>query len=328
MEIDTKKFTTMVVGFAVAILLVTTLMVPVISSLGSNDGGSGYTNTGETKFANANGTEIIGISLNFTESYIASLSITKNDDVVYQIEKDMSNIPEEYDLDTLYDEYLAFGEEWVLRLHVYCANGENKILSYETYQNCTENIQDTLPDDMPYGEINPGESYNITITISSDFTFIWGNDNFSLPNVIGVIPKSGENDWVFCDKPVIDTDTVILPVHVEIYEDEDYMSTNVSGLGTWENINWYSSPPTSTYTYHSSPYNDLIKVDMISEKYIGHNSQEVVIEYTYFIVPAQIGDGGGSDSNISPTLMALISVIPLITVVGIVMGAITIIRRN
>lgn len=325
---DTKQMTTMVVGLAISVILVAGLMVPVISSLGSNDGGSGYTNTGETKFANANGTEIIGISLNFTESYIASLSITKNDDVVYQIEKDMSDIPEEYDVDTLYYEYLAFGEEWVLRFNVYCSNGENKVLSYEANLNCTENIQDTLPDDMPYGDINPGESYNITITISSDFTFIWENDNISLPNVIGVIPKSGENDWVYCDKPVIDTDTVILPVYVEIYEDEDYMYTSISGLGTWENINWYSSPPTSTYAYHSSPYNDLIKVDMISEKYIGLNSQEVVIEYTYFIVPAQIGDGGGSGSEIPETLMTMISVIPLITVIGIVLGAITILRRN
>lgn len=325
MEIDTKRFTVMIVGFAVAIILVSGLMVPVISSLGSNDGGSGYTNTGETKFANANGTEIIGISLNFTESYIASLSITKNDDVVYQIEKDMSNIPEEYDLDTLYNEYIAFGEEWVLKFHVFCNNEENKLLSYEIYIDGTENILDNVSD-MPYGEINPGESYNITVSISSDFTFIWENDNFSLPNVIGIIPKSGENDWVFCEKPVIDIDTVILPVYVEI--DGDYVYTSISGLGTWENITWYYSPPSSTYTYNSTPYNDLIKIDMISKRYIGNNSQETIIEYTYFIVPAQIGDGGGSGSGISPTLMSLISIIPLITVVGIVLGAITIIRRN
>lgn len=307
-----------VFAVVVAVIMVIGCMIPIISNLeiGGNDGGSGYTNVGEPIFANVGDTKKINISSNFNESYMASFSIIKDDDVIYQIEKDVSNISDELDYDTLYNSYIAFGEKWSLSVFCSYSKVDNAVFC-EYYLDCTRDFNDNLPD-MPYGELNVGESYNSELLVGVDLVISSEDEsNIILPNVIGVVPKSGENDWVLCENPVISADTLILP----FYSEDGF----IWGIGIWEDVDLFDSAE-STLTYSSSPYNDLIKVNMIEERYIGLDSQEYIVDISDFIVPVKIaGDGNEQDVPVTlgGALGILISVIPMIVLIGIILGAIT-----
>ena len=207
-----------VFAVVVAVIMVIGCMIPIISNLeiGGNNGGSGYVNVGEPMFANVGDSEKINISSNFNESYMVSFSIIKDNDVAYQIEKDVSNISDELDYDTLYYGYIAFGEKWSLQVLCGYSKGDNAVIC-EYYLNSTRDIMDNLPD-MPYGEINVGESYNCELLVGVDLVISSeGESDIILPNVIGVVPKSGENDWVLCENPVISADTLILPFLQDVF---------------------------------------------------------------------------------------------------------------
>ena len=306
MEIDTKKFTTMVVGFAVAILLVTTLMVPVISSLSSDSDSETYTNTGEFYYNSVkNDTEehTIQISSDGTNA-----TITSDGEVVYQYAiADMIDVP------------LVYGDNFVYMVH-----GGNNLMVYGA-----ANIIGEMGNG--YG-INSGQSYSL-ITNGYVVGALDGEDINPYPmvypqdpemlKVIGYI-TANSGDLVLADNP-----TVFDSTHI--------VATNYTSLG--EDIATWGSGTVESMSLpqdYGNPVELTLNSTQISDRAYSIEDLTATIDYgggssssitaSYFFVPVQIGESGGS--GISNTLLSLISIIPLITVVGIVISAVSIIRRN
>lgn len=355
MEIDTKRFTVMIVGLAVAIILVSGMMVPVISSLSSNnenpnEGGEKYfANDLSDVFASAGiiipekynsyqGYESYGEEGLYTSDSILTLedirelqaiSIEAPADYtvlladIYNFESDtITGFRMDY---SAYDNSVLFsfsgpvGSVWedVSKWTAFEINFNNGHIHMETVVDSqTYTIESYVEYAKMMSEKEEGYIFikyttNDPISVSSlqvhNTTYIqlgiMGAEGFpyTWPDIMGSqISEDTEeyikiNNCTLIDDETAYPDTLTYVADVTVPLDDGKMP----------------SPQPCTFTIISSPE--------------GHELTELVCEISVVSTMA-ISDDGGSGSNIPPTLMSLISVIPLITVIGIIIGAVGYLR--
>ncbi|MBQ1293239.1 MAG: hypothetical protein IIY21_04330 [Clostridiales bacterium] len=307
---ELKNTTTMIIGLVISVVLVAGLMVPVISSLGSGGGGeeAQYTNTGEIYFASGNQ------SLTLTAENADAFTVTATKDGNEIIKEQFSGST--FMMDPPYPSHiLAWGNDWILAYDLTYSSlmgTEEWEISLMVMSSDMEKVDLTQRIRVPTNEtrVFEIESANGTLTIHR------GENADELSGFNGM--RSSEGDSVLASAPYVMSDTVFAGINTDqsngftIFGTID-SATTMMMLGG--DVEFTTTAVDGAYRIDSAIATD---VDGVDEP----------IPLDHYIVPVQIGGGSGSGSSVPPTLMALISVIPLITVVGIVMGTIGYIRMK
>lgn len=352
---DTKNITMMVIGLAVAVIIVAGVLVPVISSsLEGDSEGSGYTNTGDYYYKTA----------------------VEGENHTLVVDTAGDNVTITYDGSVIHT--IPMGDAgWSIPLFLteYVPNASNAPLLYSLSYMIEGVSSSGVLNKTPYikgyslhGDYNSSD-ISLPHTFNISGTAITGMNNITLTSYM-----ADTGDLVLAESPVIDpeqyiytsqcfqlastapVDDVITIKYVVIdasgtsdtigigkksYTESDGISvagadydwTTYKYNGTaWKYKDWYNcdsaddgfSNSDITVRTSESPYG--VKLDGIDATvhWDGHDPDTVTL--TKFVVPVEVGGSGGS--GISPTLKSMISIIPLIVTVGIVLSAITMIRTK
>lgn len=336
---DVKQTTTMIIGMAVAVILVAGLMVPVISSLDSGtDDGETLTNTGTVYYTPVENNSTT-ISLTTEQVIEMKLKMTIDGGTAKELGPEWTSenayTSSFYPILFFTDSNNRKGVEGVLfsgddgemdaiylmyrggALYVRAIFGETGVSSYYLYS------------------VDSSDTATITVnngTVTYDFP------GGSVPAINGtydyvVSDTSSDKGLVLSSSAQVFADTDIIAVtsngEVSITSDEEtgdalvldgssfaYGSGNVENLATGMKV--WGSNDTDTFTLTSTDEDGTYTLTSLDST--NHT-------ITSFIVPVQIG-GDGDGTSVPPTLMAMLSVIPLITVVGIVVGAVGFLRMK
>ena len=300
--IDVKKFTMAVVSLAVAILLVLTVLVPVINDSVGSGSGSGYTNTGDFQYKTIKSdSEEHTVTVTLDND---SVTVTTDGVMAYQSSvNDVTCVPIIYGHSFV--AYITQGDTPSEILCMYVGtNIETDYSSGQGMNNTANTVEYTITGHTTYD----GE-YNI-------IGMIYGNITEDDGYTVGYIVADG-GDAVLSEKPVVADDTEIVGMY---YDSSDWTYSNVWGYGTANDLQ--VSPAHEgevTFDITTTDMNGLIKIENLKADW----SWEDTSPYRtidHFFVPIQIGSGSG---GISPTLASMLSVIPLVVVVGLILGAIT-----
>lgn len=308
---ELKNAIPMIIGLVVAVVLVAGLMVPVISSLGSSGGGgegAQYTNVGEIYFASGN--QSLTLTAENADTFTVTATKDGNELIKEQFSGSTFMIPPMYPA-----HILAWGDDWILTYDLTYASlmgSKEWDISLVVMSSDMEKVDLTQRIRVPTNEtrVFEIESANDTLIIHR------GENTDELGGFNGM--RSSEGDSVLAATPYVMGDTVFAGINTD-------QSNGFTIFGTIESattmmmlggdVEFTTTAVDGAYRIDSAIATD---VDGVDEP----------IPLDHYIVPVQIGGGSGSGSSVPPTLMSLLSVIPLITVVGIVIGAVSIIRRN
>ena len=297
--IDVKKFTMAVVSLAVGVLLVLTVLVPVINdSVGSGSGDVLYTNTGDFQYKTIK-------SDSEEHTFVATLddstvTITTDGVVSYQSSvEDLVPVP------------IIYGNNFVIFV---CKEGANVVCYLNKNIFADDGGGTYLTDITPSvtyttrGHLTYDETDNVVPEMYDEITA-------EIVNTIGYL-VADNGDVVFSDDPVVADDSFIVGLY--------YVTVLCADIGTWGygTIDDLQVSPlhegvvgldlTTTETDEG-----LTKIDHMV---VSWDEDDPYYEVDYFFVPIQIGSDSG---GMSPTLASMLSVIPLVVIVGLLMGAIT-----
>lgn len=292
---NVNKFITPMVGLIIAVVLVAGLMVPVISSL-DNGGGSSegdtHTNVGDAYYVTATSSSNAVIYPVSDASVSASQSGTDP----------WPTAPMQW------GGIVAFGEDWV-------AYADPGAIS----------VQDL------YGGTTSGAYARIEGNI---FTLTGGKGDVSFEGLKLYTQPSG--DFVHPSGQMYISDSTIfyaLGVLVEIvppdYYSNGFVLTNGSVSNNSAIVQDLLTSTTTEVTAVFSVIDDSIEsmtvqVDDAQETFTSSNEEYQLL----LVIPVTVEGSDSGGSGLSPTLSSLLSVIPLITVVGIVIGAIGYLRMR
>lgn len=327
-KLDTKKFTTMAIGLVVAVVLVSGLMVPVISSVSSESGGD----------------------LNKGEWYYKQTTDESNDLLdITQTENDVTISFNETPLKTI-----SFGSEhWAIPLFICTSGGVEEIVSL------VYSPELDINGDIVSGKIASVEDIYLNNDggggLSSPYSFQFVGrsvyQNGDIPTPVGDSDScrmymADKGEFVLCESPTVNAEQEIYAWASEcdkVFEGDilnSYKRSISCGKGTSDQFQMYTSTsygswdvyPTDNYYWvdgienvqlHTESAGDMVKVDDVTFDLIWSDNPAQPIACTTFIAPVGESEGG---SGLSPTLTTLLSVIPLITVIGIIIGVIGYIR--
>lgn len=303
---EIKSMTTWIVGLAVAVILVAGLMVPVISSLGNSGGESSvsYTNESNTEDYYLRVTEDTNLTLYRTVNEVSHEDEFSYEDPTINPNTEKWKINDAYqfiigeyfygqnlgsDLSRIYDfTDETFTITWPIVINGNTATftkSDNSTVTYEGVQFITapQSIGD-------YIAITNDDGTPATAPYIGD-SFVGAMVDDWTSNPEWVIIGFGMADDGFSYANYLNWST-----SSEVYTDGQLVLEN----GYLESISVPNGSGTNTYSV-TGPEDDY----------------EI-----YYFVPIEVTESGSGGAGISPTLMSLISVIPLITVVGIIIGAI------
>lgn len=348
MAVKVSDMTVAILSLSVTVILITMVLAPVISDVIS-DSSSGYTNTGEYYYKTAVEGENHTLSLDTSGD---NVTITYDETVIHTIpmgdtgwsiplfltDYNISHTPRLYSLDYLTEYVLEGGSvsktAMVKGVSLWGDNGEGLEDLPVTYHlvgtTITEESDLTLRSYMAdTGDLVLAES-----PVVDPEQYIYTTQCFQLApitpvdNVISikyaVIQSSGTLSTIGTAKTgYAESDGTAVAG-----ADFDWSTYNAT---TGQNIDWYNcesseevSDSDVTVRTSSTEYGTRLDgIDMLIH-WDGHDPDTVTL--SKFVVPVEVE--GSGDSGMSPTLKSMISVIPLIVVVGIVVSAITMIRMR
>lgn len=323
-----KNYMAVMISLAVSVILVVGVLVPIIAdNSGNGDNEPSYTNVGEYYYKTPVEGEthtIVGVH----DGY--EVQILYDDEVLYT---------------------LTLGEEaWILPIISYInddstwGDGHPHIAGYQYFPSPDDS--GTSLDDYIF-EFD----YDLTDKAdnggSIDFT-IQGNKvtHLGVENTCNFyLAPSGE--YTYAESPIVgdDMEYIICDAFGE-YELQTegttayYRYSGFIGEGIGDEVSdvgitlseWHvfvvgggwPEVESIQYTLDSETVEQGIKLNKVHVEMTWEDSESTVTDcdLTKFIVPVQIGEGGGSSGGMSPTLSAMLSVIPLIVVVGLIIGTV------
>ena len=311
-----KNYIVAIVSLAVAIILTVGVLVPVINDSVGSGSGSGYTNTGD---------------------YYYKTPVDGEEHTIV-ITKDGTNAVITFDDEPF--KTIAMGNEgWVLPIFF---NDENPLMGaiyYELYLNYDDPTQF---DNDPILSIGGSQiSTSRTVTINGATAMIDGI-GYEYDIDLYIAPTG---DYVYSDKPIVADDSTFYlidgvftrSVKTDSADGIDmnisYMAKN-SGLTfpTLEKIvaekdiygassDYLEAESATVTSVNTTDQNGAVKINGIDMTVTWDNNSTEDVTFTHLVVPVNVGSGGDS-SNISPTLASMLSVIPLIVVVGLIVGTV------
>lgn len=293
---DIKKYTTLAVGLIVAVVLVSGLMVPVISSLGEGGGtgeSSTHTNSGNAYYSAASSSSNISL---YPVSSTSSISANQSGTDPWET----APMP--------WGGIVAFGEDWV------------------AYSDGNKMYVQSL-----YGGTTNGDYARIEGNV---FTLSGGKGDSPFEGLLLYSSPSGDyvnpvgQMYISDSTPLYALGSLVLIESPDRYSNGFVLtigsvSENQAIVQDFQTSNTAESVATFTVTDNS--------IESMSVQVSGNNvtfTSSSETSYLSLVIPVTV-EGSGSDSDgsgLSPTLSTLLSIIPLITVVGIVIGAIGFLR--
>ena len=378
---DTQKYTTMIVGFAIAIVLVAGLMVPVISSLSNESGNEGYTNVGNFYYTEITNdtyfnyyTDYQDDEEGFTYAILDIYWYGENDEYL----SDTYTIGPVWTIGDEYDSYsptllplLIFETEDGL----HGAEGFGSTITHNTYEDSfmgssmliywratpylTESgvmydfqtwdlNLDHFDDDYPgivlengsprysipmgYGDDIPLDipvTYILALSDQENGSYVYtsdakvsSNDAFYFIDAVG--PITGSPSDIGCEGTLYEGygyGTITDITQSFGFDGTLFDSANNEVLAI------YSDEAELHATLNATQSNGLYTLNDITVTGTSHEIPDLNIsaQFSKFIVPVEIS-GDGSSSGLSDTMVSMISVIPLVTVIGLVIGAVGYLR--
>lgn len=361
-----NKFMTMAVGLMVAVLLVSGLMVPVIGSLQSESQSGGvvaeevhwyYKNVDES---GTHTVTVLGPTTTegapvyppesahtgaqvFLDGELLTVLDTESPDgfilPLWVSENDANNIGFLFDSTMLWwnDGYPTIPEGSLPDEYVII--GTNSSYSWGLSYN--DRVEYVIEGDEVVSAVLTTGSYTDNLILDDEPI-----------KVKALITPDDGGDYVLCTSPIVQEDTEIILLD-EFYElilrtDDTrgvYRVLGLNGKGDISTIgdsvrgssgDWAYSPSGSEDWWWEGYFTGLSSVSVNTEETAEgirlnsitafanwSESDGFDVEVRRFIIPVEEGSGG---SELSPTLTTLLSVIPLITVVGIIIGTIGYLR--
>lgn len=349
MAVKVSDMTVAILSLSVTVILITMVLAPVISDVIS-DSSSGYTNTGEYYYKTAVEGENHTLTLdtagnNVTIAYDGTVihTIPMGDTgwsiPLFLTDITSSNTPRLYSLNCLVDGVSNGGSlSKTLIVSAYSlwgdtggSNGFLPITYHITGTAITEESGVTLRSYMAdTGNLVLAES-----PVIDPEQYIYTSQCFQLApttpvdNIItikyAVIQASGTLSTIGTGKTwVTESDGTSVA-------GMDYDWTTYTTAGQYQN--WYNCDSvddglvSSEITVRTTSTEDGLRLNGIDALIHWDGQPTDTVTLTKFVVPVEVGEGSG-DSEISPTLKSMISIIPLIVTVGIVLSAITMIRMK
>ena len=287
-NLDMSKFTILLVGIVVSTVLVTGVLIPVISdSMGSE----GYENTGDMYFTATGSHEI---DFDFTKDGNDITISMKSDGtelstITFDVTSDYNFLADHgYE-----DELIAYGDDWIITYGI-SSNGFNNVFQHDFNLYFNDNYADGF-------NLNGITETTIRFVMNNSSIMIYGDDEpmneTPIPNVKGFKVPKGE--LVLSEQPIVMSNTVF----ATLFDGDMSMGTITDNAGIWHDI-------TAEYTTES--VGDAMEITSCTAYYNGDETNTV--STIGYIVPAKIGGGG-----ISPTMAAVISLVPFILILGIAM---------
>ena len=330
---NTKSFMSVVITLAVGVILTVGVLIPVISDNSGNDnnGTGSYTNTGEYHYRFAEEGENHTIEVANTGT---AITITY-DNVLFKT-LEMGN------------------ESWIVPLIMHNPedNISDKAIMYLTEVGDSTDV--SLGNSVYIGGLvlNPNVSKKYTIQ-GSDISY--DNNPIIENSVYMYLSNEDSDDYVLSKTPIVEnTDEYIwiadawgefgLKTETEDAWSKtvsDFTRTTLEQLPDYNqdtipcHLEAYSSPDyvgqdTFNVTLNTSSVDAGTRIDSLILHITMEDNSVWNTTFTQFVVPTQAGSGGSEGgSGMSPTLSAMLSVIPVIVVVGLIIGAVTyFIRRE
>lgn len=357
MEIDTKRFTVMIVGLAVAIILVSGLMIPVISSLGSG-GGGGHFDTSITYNNVSNDLSDIGVTI--PEGYAYKSYVQGKDtipsDIIFTLESitelcnsiaiDPSKYDYIYDLNII-EGMTGFGSGQFVIYE------DSNLESYDFKVNMP-NLDDSvsLTDITAFNMvIHPDYSMTYSITVTGQPSPVTTEGS----GMVDIITYLDQTDGGYSIS--YDTSDDLSPLYVgagsvvnggwditlsrssepfvnmilyeKIIVDESMIENGeVTATGTYTDSNNVEHEATVIIPLQDTDTGGIKNVYRWDVRFIIDGQNKSSFNWDIVCASEHPYVEGGSGSNISPALMTMISVIPLITVIGILIGAVGYLRMK
>lgn len=332
---DTKNILSVIITLAVGIILTVGVLIPVIADNSGNDnsGTGSYTNTGEYYYRLTEEGENHTIEVANTGT---AITITY-DDVLFKT-LEMGN------------------ESWIVPLIMFNPDADQHDIAIKYMTEVDDESSVSLWNSayVGYGSVlNPNSTQKYRIE-GSNMAY---NDNpqFSENAVYMYLSNENSDDYVLSKTPVVentDEDIWIADAWGEFglkTDSEDAWCKTVSDFTrtTLEQLPdyTYDAVPCDLEAYYVPGYGVADSFDVTlntSSVDSGTKIDSLVLHltmeddslwnttFTQFVVPTQAGSGGSEGgSGISPTISAMLSVIPLIVIVGLIIGAVAyFIRRQ
>lgn len=326
---NTKSFMSVIITLAVGVILTVGVLIPVIAdNSGNEETNGGYTNTG---------------------AYYYKTPVEGETHTIAGVQ-DGNEIQISYDDEVLYT--LTLGEEaWILPIISYInddstwGDGHPHIAGYQyfPFPDDSGTSLDNYIFEFDYDLIDKTDSgSSIDFTIQGNKVVKSGTEN----TCNFYLAPSGE--YTYAESPIVENNMeyIICDAFGEYGLQTQsaaayYRYSSFIGEGIGNEVSDVSIPLSEwhvfvaqgdwpeiesiQYTLDSETVEQGIKLNKVEIEATWEDSESTVTNYelTKFIVPVQIGeDGGSSGSSMSPTLVAMLSVIPLIVVVGLIVGTI------
>ena len=287
-NLDMSKFTILLVGIVVSTVLVTGVLIPVISdSMGSE----GYENTGDMYFTATGSHEI---DFDFTkDGNDITISMKSDGTELSTITFDVTSYYNFYADHGYEDALIAYGDDWIITYWI------NSIGFNNVYQYSFNLYFNDYSESLDLGSIT--EMTMRFVMNNSSITIYYGGDepvnDTPIPNVRGFKVPKGE--LVLSEQPIVMSNTVF----ATLFDGDMSIGTITDNTGISREI-------TAEYTTES--VGDAMEITSCTAYYDGDDTNTV--SAIGYIVPAKIGGGG-----ISPTMAAVISLVPFILILGIAM---------
>lgn len=350
---ELKNTTTMIIGLVVSVVLVAGLMVPVISSLDNSGGGEGevlYTNSGDHYYKRVASDSSTSLSFSIESDEFNQRMLFKS---INGADPEVTNIPEwttESSLNFITLPLFTFktndgkyGIEGLVSLALEDMDpeyliGYGGVMYYRA-------VQGSAPE---YYYIFGDNATSISVTLSNgavSYNFPMGEAPGSLNGayLLYYADQDETADYTLTYEPTVLSDTSFYVSEwfgagsVEEVDNENVLVVGEAvGANGYGKIADYSN--TANLSIESFDRYDSFSVQVITspaesgdgvilENLSLQSDDSPVYELYGFIVPTKITTGG-EGLDIPPTLLTLISVIPLIVVIGIVMAGIGMIRMK
>lgn len=307
---EPKNFITLTVGIIVGIVLITGVVAPVIANVSENSGsdsGSGetYTNTGTEKFTYATNSTSLSYycSDEFDKYYIEPETVTDRtlfDGPIYAVSEQYGTIYiENVQLEGQSTMVLSLSIDTPPVLTGYTATQIDISGKTMTLTDLDSNQTVTISDIVGYSDPN-GSNVNAT----------------NQPYAFGNTP-------ILCDIVVYDSSaTTFVTVYGTVSNPTVVAYTRTMDSYTYE----YATESVSNTTATITLTENQITAIGFSLNGTDYTTEDNDVETEFVVLPIEVSEGSGG--GISGTLATILSVIPLILVVGLVLGAIRFLKMK
>ena len=312
-----KNYIVAIVSLAVAIILTVGVLVPVINDSVGSGSGTGYTNTGDYYYK----TPVDGEQHTIVITKDGTNAVITFDDEPFKT--------------------IAMGNEgWVLPIFFNDENPWMGVIYYELYLDYNDPTQFDSDPILSIG--GSSISTSRTVTINGDKATLDGN-SYEYDIDLYIAPTG---DYVYSDQPVVTDDSTFYlidgvftrSVKTDLTDGIDmnisYMAKNSDlTFPTLEKIvaekdiygvstDYLEADSVTVTSVNTTDQNGAVKINGIDMTVTWDDNSTEDVTFTHLVVPVNVGSGSGSSGGISPTLASMLSVIPLIVVVGLIVGTV------